>query len=129
MAQHHVEAARQEVHAGVPAVALDDPHPLPDALGLPGQRVPRRGDHRRVPLQAGHLVPGPCQPQRLGALPHADVEDPQPLAHREAADYLLVELPGHQLLPYDVPQTPSLSSQASAAPPANGVVLRAAPRA
>ncbi len=102
VAQHHVEAARQEVHAGVPAVALHDPHPLPDALRLAGQRLTRDRDHRGVPLHAGHLVPGPGQPQRLGALAHPDVEHAQPPAHGEAPGYLLVQLPGHQLLPYDV---------------------------
>ncbi|MDT0475248.1 hypothetical protein AB0465_40830 [Streptomyces griseoviridis] len=48
---------------------------------------------------------GPRQPQRLDALPGAHVEHPQPPPDREARGYLLVELPGDQLLPYDGPQT------------------------
>ncbi len=48
---------------------------------------------------------GPSEPQRLGALTHTDVEDPQPLPHRVPPGYLLIELPGHQLLSYDVPQS------------------------
>ncbi len=35
MTEHDVETARQEVHTGVPGMPLDDPHPLPDALGFP----------------------------------------------------------------------------------------------
>ncbi|GHF91227.1 hypothetical protein GCM10018783_72580 [Streptomyces griseosporeus] len=92
------------MHAGLPAVALHDPHPLPDALGLAGQRRTGRGDHRRVLLQAGHLVTGAGQPQRLRALAHPDVEHPQPLPDREPPGYLLVELARDQLLPYDVTQ-------------------------
>jgi hypothetical protein len=53
-------------------------------------------------------MPGPGQPQRLRALAHPDVEDPQPLPHREPPGYLLVELPGHQLLPYDITQAAQL---------------------
>ncbi len=106
MAEDHVEAARQEVHTGVPAVALDDAHPAADALGLRGQRLPRDGDQPRLPLDPGHLVPGPRQPQRLCALPHPDVEHPQPLPHGEAGGYLLVDLAGHQLLSYDLTQRP-----------------------
>ncbi|MFE5633358.1 hypothetical protein [Streptomyces sp. NPDC056470] len=41
---------------------------------------------------------GPGEAQGLGALPHARVQDPQPLAHRVAAGYLLVELAGDELL-------------------------------
>lgn len=104
MTEHHVETARQEVHTRVPAVALDDPHPAPDALGLGGERLPGHGDQLRLPLDPGHRVSGPGQPQRLGALPHAHVEHPQPLPDREAADYLLVDLAGDQLLSYDLTQ-------------------------
>ena len=105
VAEHHVEAARQEVDPRVPAVALDEPHPAPDALGLGGERLPGRGEQFRVTLEAGHRVPGPGQPQRLRALAHAHVEDPQPLPDREASGYLLVELPGDQLLSYDLAQS------------------------
>jgi hypothetical protein len=49
-------------------------------------------------------VPGPGQPQRLRALAHPDVEHPQPLSDGIPAGYLLVELPGHQFLSYDIPQ-------------------------
>ncbi|GHE79119.1 hypothetical protein GCM10018789_02220 [Streptomyces werraensis] len=48
---------------------------------------------------------GPGQPQRLRAPAHAHVEHPEPLPHREARDYLLLELAGHQLLTDDVTQT------------------------
>ncbi|MFG3393223.1 hypothetical protein [Streptomyces parvus] len=41
---------------------------------------------------------GPREAQRLGALAHADVQDTQPPAHREPPGYLLVQLPGDQLL-------------------------------
>lgn len=46
----------------------------------------------------------PGQPQGLRALAHPHVEHPQPLPDREPPGYLLVELPGHQLLPYDIAQ-------------------------
>ncbi|GED87448.1 hypothetical protein TNCT6_45330 [Streptomyces sp. 6-11-2] len=49
-------------------------------------------------------MPGPGQPQRLRALAHPHVEHPQPLPDREPRGYLLVELPGHQLLSYDITQ-------------------------
>jgi hypothetical protein len=109
VAQHHVEAAGQEVHARLAAVALEEPHPAPDALGLGGQRLPGHGEHLRVLLEAGHLMPGPGQPQRLRALAHSDVEHPQSLPDREPAGYLLVELPGHQLLSYDITQPAQLA--------------------
>ena len=131
MAEHHVEAAGQEVRAGVPAVALDQPHPLADARGLAGQR--RRG---RASSIAGSdsspvdLVAGAGQPQGLGALAHADVEHPQPLPHREAGADLLVELPGHQLLADDVAQSAEAAEPAGrAADEAGSSVLRAALRA
>ncbi|GAA3481764.1 hypothetical protein GCM10018966_062950 [Streptomyces yanii] len=47
---------------------------------------------------------GPGQPQRLRALSHADIENPQPLTDREARGYLLVELPGDELLADGVAQ-------------------------
>ena len=72
---------------------------------------------------------GPGQPQRLRALAHADVEHPQPLPDREPAGYLLVELPGHQLLPYDIAQPAEPVQPGIAAPPENDVALRAALRA
>ncbi len=105
VAQHDVEAAGQEVHARVPAVALDEAHPLPDPGGLRDQRLPGRLQHLRVGLHAGHGVPGARQPQGLRALPHADVEYPQPLPHGVAGRYLLVELAGHQLLTDRVAQS------------------------
>lgn len=105
MTEHDVETARQEMHTGVPGLPLDDPRPLPDALRLPGERLPDRGDRRRVLLDARHLMAGPGQPQRLRAPAHAHVEHPQPLPHREARDYLLLQLAGHQLLTDDVTQT------------------------
>lgn len=104
MTEDHVETARQEVDPRVPAVALDDPHPAPDALGLGGERLPGHGDQLRLTLDAGHRVPGPGQPQGLRALTHAHVEDPEPLPDREASGYLLVDLPGDQLLSYDLTQ-------------------------
>ncbi|CAM5362244.1 hypothetical protein SHIRM173S_13041 [Streptomyces hirsutus] len=80
---HHVEAARQEVHPGVAAVALDDRIRPRTALGLPGERRARGGDHLRVPLQTGHLVAGPRQAQCLCAAAHADVlHAPPPLGTR-----------------------------------------------
>ncbi|MFD9464959.1 hypothetical protein [Streptomyces sp. NPDC060027] len=51
---------------------------------------------------------GPGQPQGLRALPHPDIEDPQPLTHRIPPGYLLVELPGHQFLSYDITQPAQL---------------------
>lgn len=105
MAEHHVERAGQEVRPRLAAVALDQAEPLTDALGLGREGLPRGGDHLGVGLQTGHRVPGPCEAQGLGALAHPDVEDPQPLSHREAAGYLLVQLPCDQFLPHDVPQT------------------------
>nr|BFD85256.1 hypothetical protein StreXyl84_46570 [Streptomyces sp. Xyl84] len=53
-------------------------------------------------------MPGPGQPQCLRALPHPDVEHPQPLPDGKAPGYLLVELPGHQFLPYDITQSAQL---------------------
>ena len=50
-------------------------------------------------------VPGAGQAQRLRALAHADVEHAQPLPHGEARGYLLVELPGDQLLADRVAQS------------------------
>ncbi|GAB2740529.1 hypothetical protein GCM10027072_40090 [Streptomyces bullii] len=50
-------------------------------------------------------MPEPGQAQRLRPLAHPHVEHPQPLPDREPPGYLLVQLAGHQLLPYDVPQT------------------------
>ncbi|GGU78665.1 hypothetical protein GCM10010260_08960 [Streptomyces filipinensis] len=96
------------MHTGVPPVALHQPDPLADALRLRGQRLTRGGDHRRVLLDPGHLMTEPGQPQRLRALTHPDVEHPQPLSDREPPGYLLVELPGHQLLPYDITQVAQL---------------------
>ncbi|MET7762110.1 hypothetical protein [Streptomyces sp. NPDC005336] len=43
------------------------------------------------------------QPQGLGALAEADVEDPQPLSDRIARGDLLIELAGDQRLPERVP--------------------------
>jgi len=92
------------VHPGVPAVALHQTDPLADALGLTGQGPARGRDHRRVLLDPGHLVTEPGQPQRLRALAHPHVEYSQPLPDREPPGYLLVELPGDQLLSYDITQ-------------------------
>ncbi|GBQ04212.1 hypothetical protein SSP531S_57040 [Streptomyces spongiicola] len=50
-------------------------------------------------------MPGPGETQRLGALPHADVEDAQPLPDGEAGGQLLVELPCHEFLPNRVAQS------------------------
>ncbi|ARZ70484.1 hypothetical protein SMD11_4891 [Streptomyces albireticuli] len=91
------------MRARVPAVAPDHPHPLLDALGLRRQRLAQGGHHPGVGLQARHLMARPGQPQGLGALAGADVEDPQPAAHREAGGYLFVELACDQLLPDRVP--------------------------
>ncbi|GGX66119.1 hypothetical protein GCM10010515_37140 [Streptomyces fructofermentans] len=52
---------------------------------------------------------GPGQPQRLRPLAHAYVEHPQALSHREAPGYLLVELPGDELLAYDIAQRAQLA--------------------
>ena len=82
MAEDHIEAAGQEVHPGVPAVPLHDPHPLPDPGRLGGQRLAGRGEQGGVVLQAGHRVPGPGQSQGLRAQAHADVEHPQLLPRR-----------------------------------------------
>ncbi|MEG3626309.1 hypothetical protein [Streptomyces poriticola] len=49
-------------------------------------------------------MPGARQAQRLGAAPHTDVEHPQPTADREPPGQLLVQLPGDQLLPYELRQ-------------------------
>ncbi|MFD7234971.1 hypothetical protein ACFWAT_06635 [Streptomyces syringium] len=46
---------------------------------------------------------GTGQPQRLRALAEADVEHAQPPADREPRGYLLVQLPGDQLLTDGVP--------------------------
>ncbi|GGZ09900.1 hypothetical protein GCM10010365_31330 [Streptomyces poonensis] len=92
------------MHARVAAVALDDPDPAADALRLRGERLTDDRDHLRIPLDAGHRVPGTRQPQRLRAPAHAHVQHPQPLPDREPPGYLLVELPGHQLLPYRLAQ-------------------------
>lgn len=93
MTEHHVETARQEVHPGLEPVALDEPDPLTDPGGLGFERLARRGHHLGIGLQPGHGVPGACQPERLGALAHADVQDPQPLPDRVAGGQLFVELP------------------------------------
>ncbi|GGV39217.1 hypothetical protein GCM10010277_26800 [Streptomyces longisporoflavus] len=53
-------------------------------------------------------MPGAGEPQRLRALAHAHVEHAQPLPHGEAPGYLLVELPGDQLLAYGVTQAAQL---------------------
>ncbi|WP_234384433.1 hypothetical protein [Streptomyces sp. MMG1121] len=50
----------------------------------------------------------PGQPQCLRALAHPHVEHPQPLPDREPPGYLLVQLPGDQLLPYDIAQPAQL---------------------
>ncbi|GHH01736.1 hypothetical protein GCM10018780_30190 [Streptomyces lanatus] len=92
------------MHAGVASVALDETHPLTDPLGLTGQHLTGGGEHLRVLFDPGHLMPGPGQTQGLGALAHPDVEHPQPLSDREPPRYLLIELPGHKLLSYDITQ-------------------------
>ncbi|GAA2933439.1 hypothetical protein GCM10020221_31460 [Streptomyces thioluteus] len=58
---------------------------------------------RGVRLQRGHLVPGAGQPQGLGAVGEAHVQDAQPPPDREAAAYLLVELPADELVADRVP--------------------------
>lgn len=104
VAEDHVEAAGQEVDAGLAAVALDHPDPLADSGGLRRQRLARRLQQLGIGLQAGHGVSGAGQAQRLCALTHARVEDPQPLPHGVAGGYLLVELAGDDLLPDGVAQ-------------------------
>ncbi|WP_307821685.1 hypothetical protein [Streptomyces coffeae] len=52
------------------------------------------------------------QPQGLGALAEADIEHPQPPAHRIAGGDLLVELLGDQRLPDGVPQAPEAAQPA-----------------
>ncbi|GLX23829.1 hypothetical protein Slala02_75460 [Streptomyces lavendulae subsp. lavendulae] len=47
----------------------------------------------------------PGQAQRLGALAHADVEDPQPLPDREALRDLFLDLPAHEFLADGVAQS------------------------
>ncbi|GGX96276.1 hypothetical protein GCM10010324_48130 [Streptomyces hiroshimensis] len=89
--------------AGLAPVALDEPDPLPDALRLGGQRLAHGAEHHGVGLQAGDLVARAGQPEGLGALAGADVEDAQPPADGVASAYLLVELAGDQLLPDGVP--------------------------
>ena len=103
VAEHHVEAAGQEVHTGLPAVALDQLDPLPDALGLGRQGFAGRPQQLGVRLQTGHRVTGPRETQRLDAPAHTDVQDAQPLTDREPPGYLLVQLPGHELLADGVP--------------------------
>ncbi|MHC5903973.1 hypothetical protein ACVNF4_08700 [Streptomyces sp. S6] len=49
-------------------------------------------------------MPEPGQPQRLRALPHPDVQHPQPPPDGVPPGYLLVELACDQFLTDDVPQ-------------------------
>ncbi len=90
--------------AGLLAVALDQVDPLLDPGRLGGQGLARGLDHGGVAFHAGDLVAGAGEPQRLGALAHADVQYAQPPADREVADDLLVELTCHQLLADHVTQ-------------------------
>ncbi|GHB27583.1 hypothetical protein GCM10010306_021320 [Streptomyces umbrinus] len=95
--------------AGVPPVALDEPHTAADPLRLGGEALTCDGDHRGVLLDPRDLMPGPGQPQRLRALAHAHVEHTQPLPDGEPPGYLLVELPGDQFLSYDITQAAQLA--------------------
>ncbi len=135
MAQHHVEAAGQEVRAGLAAVALHQADPVADPLRLTGERLLGDRQHPGILLQPGHLVPGAGQPQRLRPLAHAHVEYPQPLPHGEALRDLLVDLPAHELLTDRVAQSaqalePQACPLGEASPDAPGAPpVRAVPRA
>ncbi len=126
VAQHHVEAARQEVHSGVPAVALDDLHAFPNALGLRGdgpraRPTPSSGPARarlsgvRRGPDAVPGCPGPCprrapeaadRPRSRAAICSSSCAPPAPAYH--------------------VTQTAQLAQPGVARPPEKESVLRAA---
>jgi hypothetical protein len=101
VAEHHVEAARAEPAAALVAVAAEQLQPAPDLRGFRGERPLGDAERDRVRVDPGDVVAGPGQPQRLGALPAADVEDPL----RAAPGELFGELAGDELLADEVAQS------------------------
>ncbi len=101
MAEHHVEAARAEPAPALVAVPAEQLEPAADLRRLLGERPLGDAERDRVRVDPGDVVAGPGQPQRLGALAAADVED----ALRAAAGELFGELAGDEFLAHVVAQS------------------------